>query len=505
MIKMIGHFFEIPPMKKVLFYSPLSYTPHWEIELNLMEKYLRDGWQVVLLRCDAELPACLANPLHTYTRCLECRTRKNAGIKWIGEDRITVKKLYNVSAEEKSKIEALKKIKIESLDQLKNIELDGSDIGAAAMSSIMTNLRESNFDLEKYQHLLKNFLIAAAIAHFSASRHLAQEKPDEMVAYNGRIESVRPALRAAWKMGVTTYVHEAGKVKDHYLLIKDNFLHSLSGRKSLIEQSFAGSNLGFDEMKKIAAEWFEERRGKNFHNQMLFTEKQVDDHLPENFSRANINIGIFNSSEYEFAGFDDFKNRFYDNQNECVQRLFEDLGERENLNFYVRIHPNLKDRKSSQVAELYSLAAENPHLNLIEPSSAVDSYALIDACDIIIVFNSTIGIEAVYAGKTPVLMGRSVYEDFGGVIKPESHEKLVEIIENYQKTKTLPPTENAERAWVKFGYFMKQGGLELEFAAKDDWWLARMIRDGEISYIKPSYVARVLNMFFNRDDELIND
>lgn len=492
-------------MKKVLFYSPLSYTPHWEIELNLMEKYLRDGWQVVLLKCDAELPACLANPLHTYTRCLECRTRKRAGIKWIGEDRIAVKPLYNISPEEKSKIEELKKIKIESLDQLKNLEIDGSDIGAAAMSSIITNLRESNLDVKKYRQLLKNYLATAAIAHFSATTHLTEEKPDEMIAFNGRIASVRPAMRAAWKLGITTYIHESGKVKDRYWLIKNNFLHSLSGKKSLVEQSFADSKSSFDEMKKIAAEWFEERRGKNSHNQMIFTQKQVNDHLPEDFSAEKTNVVIFNSSEYEFYGFDEFKNKFYENQNECVRRLLEDLGDKKNIKFYVRIHPNLTNEKSSQISGLLALAEKFPQLKLINPDSAVDSYALLDACDIIIVFNSTVGIESVYAGKTPILMGRSIYEDLGGSIKPESHEDLIEIIENYQNSKTLPTVENSTSAWVKFGYFMKQGGVELEFAAKDDWWHARMIRDGEEKYIKPSYFSRILNKFFNRDEEQITD
>lgn len=502
---MIGRFFRNTSMKKVLFYSPLSYTPHWEIELNLMEKYLRDGWEVVLLRCDAELPACLANPLHTYTRCLECRTRKNAGIKWIGENRITVKKLYNVSSEEKRKIEELKRIKIDSLEQINKLEIDGSDVGAAAMSSLMTSLRDAKVDLEKYRELLTKYLTTAAIAHYSATRHLSEEKPDELVVFNGRIASIRPALRAAWKMGITTYIHESGKVKDRYWLIKNNFLHSLSGRKEIIEQSFADSKLSFDEKKKIAAEWFDERRAKNSGDQMIFTEKQIDDHLPENFSAEDINIAVFNSSEYEFAGFDEFKNKFYENQNECVSRLLNDLGERGNLKFHVRIHPNLTNQNSSQLGELKSLAEKFPHLNLINPDSAVDSYALLGACDIIIVFNSTIGIEAVYYGRTPILMGRSSYEDLGGVIKPESHEDLVKIIENFQNAKVLPATENSVLAWTKFGYFMKRGGIELEFALKEDWWHAKMIRDGEINYIKPSIASRILNVFFNRDEELITD
>ncbi|MCA1481101.1 hypothetical protein, partial [Bradyrhizobium sp. NBAIM08] len=146
-----------------LFYSPLTYTPHWEIELNLMETYLRSGWEVVLLKCDADLPACLANPYHSFAVCLECKTRKNAGIKWIGKNRIKIKPFYKITGENKAEIDNLENFQIDSLKQLKEIEIDGSDIGMSALSTAITCLRESEIDVKEHQKLLKNLLVSAAI------------------------------------------------------------------------------------------------------------------------------------------------------------------------------------------------------------------------------------------------------------------------------------------------------------------------------------------------------
>ncbi len=484
-------------MKKVFFYSPLSYTPHWEIELNLMEKYLREGWRVVLLKCDAELPACLANPYHTFTRCFECKTRKKAGIKWIGKNRIEVKSLYKITGENQIEINRLEKLQIDSIEQLKKIEIDGSDVGMAAVSSAFTSLRESEIDVKKHEKLLRNYLITAAITHFSANNHFDEEKPDEIVAFNGRIASVRPALRAAWKRGITTFVHESGKVSNRFFMVKNDFIHSLKGSQQMVENAFKDSDLPLEEMKRLAAEWFEERRDKNSNNQLIFVGQQESKLLPKNFSADNTNIVIFNSSEDEFVGFDEYKNPHYPNQNEGIRRMLEDLKNEPNLKFYVRIHPNLKNLQNSQVNFLENLVSEFPNLTVIAPESPIDSYYLLETCDIPIAFVSTIGIEAVYAGKTPILMGRAVYEDFGGIIKPQSHEDLIKIIKEYVKTKQLPVVNGGEKAWIKFGYFMKRGGYPLEFAEKDSWWNAKMKRDGREKYIKPSVASILLNKITN--------
>jgi hypothetical protein len=485
-------------MKKVLFYSPITYTPHWEIELNMMENYLRSDWQVVLLKCDAELPACMANPYHTFTRCLECKTRKKAGIKWIGKDRIKVKNVTNLTELNKKEIDRLKNLKIKSTEHLKQIELEGSDIGMAALSSAITTLRESEIDVEKHAELLTNYLVTAAITHFSAINHFTEESPDEVVIFNGRPASVRPALRAAWKLGIETVAHESGKVSNRFWTVKNEFLHSLSGGKAMIEETFKTSVLPRAEMKKIAAEWFEDRRDKSSKNQIIFIGGQEENHLPENFSDEKTNIVIFNSSEDEFVGFDEYKNPYYESQNQGIMQMVENFKNDENIHFYIRIHPNLKDLENVQIKFLYQMAENYTNLTLIEPESPVDSYYLLEVCDLIVIFNSTMGMEAVYAGKTPILMGKCLYEDLGGIIKPKSHEEFVKLVKNFLENKTLPKVNGGEEAWIKYGYFMKQGGQIPDFIEKDDWWNARMKRDGRETYIKPSIASKVLNVISNR-------
>ncbi len=91
-------------------------------------------------------------------------------------------------------------------------------------------------------------------------------------------------------------------------------------------------------------------------------------------------------------------------------------------------------------------------------------------------------------------MGKSAYEDLGGIIKPQNHEKFVKIVNDYRKDKILPQVKGGELAWTKFGYFMRRGGQSLDFIEKIDWWNARMKRDGKETYIKPSFISKLLNV-----------
>ena len=60
----------------------------------------------------------------------------------------------------------------------------------------------------------------------------------------------------------------------------------------------------------------------------------------------------------------------------------------ENKRFYLRVHPNLtraKKKNTTQMRELYELKNEYKNLILIEPDAKIDTYALIEACDKVLV------------------------------------------------------------------------------------------------------------------------
>ena len=70
-----------------------------------------------------------------------------------------------------------------------------------------------------------------------------------------------------------------------------------------------------------------------------------------------------------------------------------------------------------------------------------------DAADKVVVFGSTIGMEAVYWGKPVILLAGAAYYYSNICYIPKSKEELKEII-----VKTLPPKEND--ATIKWGFYV---------------------------------------------------
>jgi hypothetical protein len=83
---------------------------------------------------------------------------------------------------------------------------------------------------------------------------------------------------------------------------------------------------------------------------------------------------------------------------------------------------------------------------VIPPESIVSSYALMDACEKVITFGSTTGVEASYWGKPSILVGRAYYEMTGACYHVRDKEELVRDLNDH-----LEPKDKLGA--IKYGYF----------------------------------------------------
>jgi hypothetical protein len=483
--------------KHVLFYSPLAiWYPHFETELELIENHLQAGDTVTVLRCRGELPACAPNPNHQSPQCRECKGRFASGMRWLGRDRVHVEDFLLLTDAQREQVERIKQTRVSSRDELRGITLEGSDIGQAALGSVISALREPEPDIQKHWPLIAEHLATAALVHFSIKNHLEQKKPDLFVLFNGRFAELRPALRVARMMQIETHVHETAGGTGRYSLSINNWPHALAEIKRQVEDVYARSPLSADEKKGVAWAWFEQRRNARFSDaQLIYTGQQVNGLLPESLTSQTRNIVMFNSSEDEFATLEEWWNPFYRNQDEGITRILEALQAVSPLRFFVRVHPNLKGVENSQSQRLHELAALFPSVEFIPADSAVSTYALIDACDAVLTFGSTVGAEALYRGKPSILMGRAPYEDLGGVIRPESHEALLALLKEFATGGALPTAGDAELAATKFGFYQSSFGVPFRWVKHHEWYRAAMCRDGKETIIRPGVMHRILSRF----------
>jgi hypothetical protein len=147
--------------------------------------------------------------------------------------------------------------------------------------------------------------------------------------------------------------------------------------------------------------------------------------LPVGWSTGRRNIVVFNSSEDEFESFAEMRNPVYADQCEALDALAA-ASLPPDVRLYLRVHPNLAGIYNSQLRHLATLRA--PHLRIVDATSPVDSYALLDAAETVLTFGSTVGVEAAYWGKPSILVGRAHYEHLGACAIPSTHEELLAML-----------------------------------------------------------------------------
>ncbi|SES95923.1 Capsule polysaccharide biosynthesis protein [Methanococcoides vulcani] len=408
---------------KILIYMPFAdWVPHLATDLEIAAKHMNDDDEVHIIQCSGDLPSCEPNPNHLKLRCILCRSRRNKGL-----DIINMPKQNRHELSLDSFMRDMNLPDFSSMQELKGFKIDNVDIGMAVASTLISMVREPDPDIDQYKSFINKNLLMSIAVYDAIKYNLEEIKPDIFYLFNGRFAPLRPALRAAQDLGIKTFVHERAGVLEKYSLTEDSYPHDIEYQKGQIEE-YWNNEFSDTEKDEIATRWFEERRGGKDQSWFSFTKSQIKGNLPEGFDLSKRNIAIFISSQDEFEAISGWQNLIYKNQTDAIDDIINAALD-DDIIFHLRIHPNLRGLKNTQTQELSELKA--PNLNVIPADSKIDSYQLMDACEKIITFGSTMGIESVFWGKPSILVGRALYEGVEGCHIPKDRNELIDLINQH--------------------------------------------------------------------------
>ncbi|AFV24561.1 hypothetical protein Mpsy_2357 [Methanolobus psychrophilus R15] len=466
---------------KILIYMPFAdWVPHLATDLEIAARHIDAGDEVHVIQCSGELPYCEPNPSHLKLRCILCKSRSDRGLNII---HLPEENRHDLALNDF--MTDLNLPVFSTMEELKSFKVGGIDVGMAVASSLISMVREPKIDVTQYRFFLeKNLMMSVAI--YNATRHhLEIIKPDIFYLFNGRYVPLRPALRAAQDMEIRTYVHERAGVLNKYSLTENTYPHNLDYQKKEIDTCW-DSEPDDAKKEKIAISWFEERRGGKDQSWYSFTKSQIKGNLPEGFNPHKRNIAIYISSQDEFEAIEGWENPYYRTQTEAIDSIIHSEIN-QNITFYLRIHPNLKGLKNTQIKELSELKAAN--LFIIPADSKIDSYELMDACEKIITFGSTIGIESVFWGKPSILIGRTTYEDVEGCYIPKDRNDIIRLIE---QELNRPKRTGA----IKFAYWQSVKGYQFLYykpeSVRQGTFMGKYLKNPHLQRIKAKMLANEL-------------
>lgn len=418
---------------KVLFLSLNNlWNPHFETELELMVEHSSD--EIYILHCAGDLKSCTCNSNHLKSKCLECKSRFQQGIK------LAHIKKSNISC---IKVAPPHNYIFHSVDELEKFEIDGVRHGSAVVSNLISELRDTKFDTIKYRKKINKKLNTSISVYTSMVEIIKKTNPDRCYIFNGRFADSKSAIFACEQLGITYYTHERGGTYFSYNLYKNCTIHtSLDLVKDDIKRCWTGSCVE-------AERWFMDRyKGrKSDQGWILHTQAQEHGLLPKSFDKTVRNIVFFNSSIDEFYSFPEWKENLLNSEEEAIRKISENFPD---INFYLRLHPNLTGCVNEQMEKIKSLE-DISNLHIILPEAKVDTYALLQASEKVIVFASTIGVEACYFNIPSILIGRAFYESTGCCYIPKSKNELYDLVGAYLEPKP-------KLCALKYGNWMKLRG-----------------------------------------------
>jgi hypothetical protein len=204
--------------------------------------------------------------------------------------------------------------------------------------------------------------------------------------------------------------------------------------------------------------YLDRRKGKNQEPNFVWFNKGAKP-IPLIGNKEKRILAIFTSSDWEYAELELATNSSigseFANQYTSLTKILKDEFIKENFEIVVRWHPNHRISGLFEKQAISSVIDGSSEVTHFRYTDSVDSYQLVEMSDIVLVFNSTIGIEAAYLEKPTIMLGNSNYAGLGSVYRPENMRELRNLL-----TGELGPLPNYGA--ILYGAYMKNRGTPLQ-------------------------------------------
>lgn len=406
----------------------------------------KQGHDVYFLYNNCSIGVCsYSMSQNTYT-CELCRRKMRKAIRLLPKEvkKINIADYWDADSEyhyEYSNAQDIKKI------EYKNVK-----VGYAVLSSYITRTRNLAPLINESSRKYFDMLISAT-CHLIDALEQAIEiiQPDKIYLWNARFIESRPAFDLAKLHGIELVCVDNAKGPDGKNR-KERFInhtpHDILGLQHRCDALWNKDVLSQEEKRIIGKSFYERRRLGLRTNDKVYIGNQQEGQMPNDWNPKKKNIVIFNSSEDEFSAIgDEYDSKaLFPSQYQGIRYILESLKGNTDYHVYLRIHPNLSNVPYRYHTELMKLPDIYDNITVIPGTDAVSTYDLMGAAEKVIVFGSTMGVEAAYWGKPVILLAGAWYYYSDVCYVPESKEELKVLL-----SKSLLPKDN--EAAVKWGFY----------------------------------------------------
>lgn len=452
-------------MRFLFVYTHQTWPMHY-FQAGIMARALiNEGHEVVWLNCDKTMTGCHVHwilPHVDPTKICDNCISKTGWIESMGIHPVSFLDFVT-----KSDVEAaMEPLDVQDLALLTNWTDCGTPVGRLALSSPASASRSISLS-NPSEALYASYPVAvssAIIVNRAVQRLLAKFTIDRAVFHLGRLVPDEVTKYHAIENGIPWYSYETGPITETLRLSKNETIYEYAfytrSWHRLENHSLDSSQ------KNQVLDYLQNRRGDPSKTG-LYTYSPTNEEGTDIYTLLDINrdqkiVSMFTSSIDEIA-FIPYQNKWdsiYSNQGEIIKEFIEWARFNSEYTAIIRIHPNEGSKRNhlgmpgakSVEAILHILNSSQlpSNVRIIWPDDEVSSYLIGDASAVVLVWQSTIGMELAASGKPVILLDNALYREADFCFMPSQRNELSKLIEKVQQCSTAELNARIDRAqaWV---------------------------------------------------------
>ena len=334
------------------------------------------------------------------------------------------------------------------LEQLMEFEFQGMPLGKLVLPSIRWILRRHTLreDVETLT-LYRNYIQSAWSLALQFELLILESQPQQVVVFNGMQYPEATARWVARKHGLRVVSHEVGMLPfTAYFTEGDATAYDL-----VLPKSF---KLSKEQNEKLDA-YLTARFKGDFHMagvQFWPEMSQLSPEFLEKASQFKQMVPVFTNVIFDTS--QPHANVIFEDMFVWLDEVLRVAGENPDTLFVIRAHPDearvgkASEESVEQWAQSRNVEAL-PNVQFIPPQDFVNSYDLIRMAKFVMIYNSTIGLEAAILGATVLSAGKARYSASDVVFFPRNKgdyfDKLNEFLSAESLTAPAKHKTNARR------------------------------------------------------------
>lgn len=376
------------------------------------------GAQVELLLCGRALPCCQMTKLLNVEpaellgndetpRCESCVVKGDNEYVGLGLPLHTM--LENL--DERDKVRAAALAQEPDLADVPDLMYEGMAVGEHAYAGALRYFGRGDIAAEPdAEPIVRRYLRAAYLCLF-ATRNLLRKNDYDIVVFHHGIYVPQGVIGEVCRAeGVKVVNWNPSYRKNTFVFSHDDtYHHTMITEPVSIWQSLDFTpDLETKTMDYLKSRWHGDRDWIWFHESPEFSLERVEKEIGLDFSRPV--IGALTSVMWDAQLH--YKSNAFRNQIEWMRETIAYFSKRPDLQLAIRVHPaevnGLVPSRQKMVDVINEMFSEIPdNIHVIPPESNISTYAVMQACDSVIIYNTKMGIELASMGIPVIVAGEA--------------------------------------------------------------------------------------------------